>query len=291
MNSGNIDKVFIFGAGGMLGRYLYAYFQRCGKYNKVVGLERSDFEVIELRQGQIEGVLHDLGADANSVIINAIGLIPQAVSADVSAREYMTVNAIFPHYLAFACAQFGTRMFQVSTDCVFSGRKSHDSGLTRYLEDTEPDEEHPYGFSKGLGEPLADGCSVLRSSLIGEDPIHGRSLLQWVLDEGSTSDSIDGYKNHFWNGITCLQLSKIIHEIIERNLFWKGVRHFFSPGRLTKFDLLSIIVEEYELQCTVSPYYLSEKIDKCLGTLYDLNEYVEIPSTQQQIRELRKFQF
>lgn len=283
--------MFIFGAGGMLGRYLYSYFLSCGKYSKVVGLDRSDFEVKPLHQSQIEGVLNDLGADANSVIINAIGIVPQAVSADVSAREYMTVNAIFPHYLAFACSQFGARMFQVSTDCVFSGRKSDGLETTSYFEDSEPNEEHIYGLSKGLGEPLSDGCSVIRSSLIGEDPVHGRSLLQWVLNAGSSSDSIDGYKNHFWNGITCLQLAKVIHEIIEKDLFWKGVRHFFSPGRLSKFDLVSIIVEEYKLQCTVNPYFLPETIDKSLGTIYDQSEYSEIPSIQQQIRDLREFQF
>ena len=49
---------------------------------------------------------------------------------------------------------------------------------------------------------------------------------------------INGYTNHFWNGVTCLQLSKIINNIIYYNKYWKGVRHIFSPRSVSKYELI-----------------------------------------------------
>ncbi len=288
-----MKNIIVFGAGGMLGNYLSSYFLGCSEYNKVIGLGRKEFEVKNPGLEEIRDVFSKLGVDNTSVVINAIGIIPQAESPDrkISNREYMIVNGLFPHYLAMACSEVDARMFHVSTDCVFSGKRTKPNEANSYQENSNCDEENIYGLSKSLGEPLADCCSVVRSSLIGEDPKHGRSLLQWVLNECQRPESeINGYKNHFWNGITCLQLARILHQVIRENLYWRGVRHFFSPERISKYDLISIILKEYGLPCKVNPFSTPGTIDKCLGTLYELNEKVRIPSIGEQICETKTFQ-
>lgn len=292
MDNRKIEKIYVFGAGGMLGSYLCSYFRDCRAYHEVIGVGRNEFEVNELRQEEIRVLFATLQIDHSSVVINALGIIPQATSLSrvISLREYLMVNGFFPHYLAFACSEVGAHMFQISTDCVFTGKKSRTGNEGIYLENSICDEETAYGLSKSLGEPFTESCSVLRSSIIGEDPKHGRSLLQWAIGKGSDGQSINGYTNHFWNGITCLQVCHILHQVIEKELYWRGVRHFFSPECMSKFQLLSIIMEAYGLNCAVAPFPMPETIDKCLGSLYDLNEVMAIPTIREQIRELRKFQ-
>lgn len=292
MNYHKERKLYVFGAGGMLGAYLCAYFQESSTFQKVIGLDRSDFEVTGLGREELNEALSALAIEEGSIVINAIGLVPQAEDSlkEIGHRQYFIVNGLFPHYLVGFCAQVGAHLFQISTDCVFSGRRESDDGFQVYLENSACDETHPYGLSKSLGEPLADCCSVLRSSLIGEDPKHGRSLLQWVLDEGSKNAGIKGYKNHFWNGITCLQLCHILQQTVENDLYWRGVRHFFSPDRISKFELVCVIVEAYGLDCQVEPYFMPEKVDKCLGSLYELNDKMEIPNIRNQISELLNFE-
>ena len=40
-----------------------------------------------------------------------------------------------------------------------------------------------------------------------------KSLLEWVISKKNST--INGFINHFWNGVTCLTLSNIIKNIIK----------------------------------------------------------------------------
>jgi len=65
-------------------------------------------------------------------VINCIGIIKQLKEANDPVIS-LTLNSLFPHHLAELCAATGARLFHVSTDCVFSGRKGN------YTEDDSPD--------------------------------------------------------------------------------------------------------------------------------------------------------
>ena len=54
------------------------------------------------------------------VVINCIGIVKQRDEAK-QAIPSIQVNALFPHQLAELCGEKGTRLIQISTDCVFSG--------------------------------------------------------------------------------------------------------------------------------------------------------------------------
>ena len=70
------------------------------------------------------------------------------------------------------------------------------------------------------------------------------SLLEWV--KSNKNMEIKGFKNHLWNGVTCLQLSKLIFNFIKNNINWSGVRHIFS-NQVSKYELVKYINEIYEL--------------------------------------------
>ena len=169
-------------------------------------------------------------------------------------------------------------MIHITTDCVFSGKDGN------YNELSEHDETNDYGMSKSLGELCK--ATIIRTSIIGEELTNKRSLLEWV--KSNKEKEINGFTQHYWNGVTCLQLAKIIYKVIKDDLYWEGTRHIFSPKSVSKFELVSIINEVYDLNITVVPFE-TEKVDKTLITIYNTNSIFNIYSLKEQIIELNKY--
>jgi dTDP-4-dehydrorhamnose reductase len=236
-------KVFIFGANGMLGGYLTKYLK---SYFEVFPITRKDFDLYQ----DFSLILEKYSFESSDVIINAAGIIKQR---DYSSIELIRVNSLFPHFLS----TIGCNVIHITTDCVFSGKDGS------YSEDSLHDCLDDYGKSKSLGE-CAD-LTVIRTSIIGEELYNKKSLIEWV--KSNQNSTINGYLNHFWNGVTCLELAKQIRSIIETNSYWKGVRHYYSPDTVSKHQLVSDINEIYELNNDVTPA-MSSYCDRSLTTKY-----------------------
>jgi len=269
-------KVFLFGANGMLGNYVRSYLSQ--NHIQVIPLTRKDFDLEELSILSLKKFLEEKGLGADDVIVNCAGVIPQASKDhELSKRNYYKINSILPIILSMLT----THMIHITTDCVFSGATGG------YHEYSTHDEINDYGTSKSLGE-LCDG-TIIRTSIIGEELVNKRSLLEWVIS--NENRTINGYTNHFWNGVTCLQLAKIIYKIISENTYWNGVRHIYSPTTVSKYELCKMISDIYELNIKVKEFD-TEKVDKSLSTIYDAHKNIfEIPELGDQIREMRNFNF
>ena len=138
-------------------------------------------------------------------------------------------------------------------------------------------------MSKSLGELCK--ATIIRTSIIGEEVFNKRSLLEWV--KSNRNKEINGYTNHFWNGVTCLQLSKIIENIISKNKYWIGIRHIFSPRAVSKYELVKIINKVYNLNIIVNEFKTENKVDKTITTINDLE--FEIPDLEDQIMETKLY--
>jgi dTDP-4-dehydrorhamnose reductase len=266
-----MTTVIIFGANGMLGRYVKSYFLTLKPEYNVIAVTRNDVDASKV---SFEELMYFLTPYHSAWVINCVGKIPQR--GDDSFRDYVRVNSIFPHLLSAACAVTSNQMIHITTDCVFSGA---DGG---YTEDDSHDETNFYGTSKSLGEPT--DCCTIRTSIIGEELDNKKSLLEWV--RSNDGGEINGYINHKWNGITCLQLANFIGKMIKYHVYWKGVRHIFSPKALSKHNLIKIIVEVYGLNITVNPIE-TDNIDKTLRSKYR-NPFA-IPDIRKQIASLKEF--
>jgi len=257
-----INKIVLFGETGMLGKYIYSYFQNKIKIVKVT------YKIEDSHLDDLEKIMDNI--DENTCVINCIGLIPQR--KPTSDKEYFLINSIFPNVLWTICKKYNARMIQPSTDCVFSGKKGN------YLESDVHDETSAYGMSKSLGEP---NCTVIRSSIIGKEVLNKKSFLEWVL----SNKKINGFKNHMWNGITCLEYCKVIEKIIVENMFWNGVRHIYSPTPVSKYELACIISKVFDDTIDITPVK-TETVDKTLSSNYI---FFEIPELSLQIEELKYF--
>ena len=254
-------RVFIFGADGMLGKYLTQYIS-------------SEFEVIPITRNEIDlqkdfsHITDKYDFHSHDVIINAAGIIKQR---NYSPEELIRVNSLFPHFLS----TLDCNVIHITTDCVFSGKNGS------YTESSPHDCLDDYGKSKSLGENA--NLTIIRTSIIGEELKNKKSLLEWV--KANQNKCINGYLNHFWNGVTCLELSKHIKDIIKNKSYWKGLRHYHSPDTISKYQLVSDINEIYELQNIINPIMVDYS-DRSLSSKYTSPVVKKI---KDQIKELKDF--
>lgn len=266
-------KIIVLGSNGMLGRYVCSYFNQ-KEYN-VIGITRKELDVLHLREEELKYKLFDFGLENGDVIINCIGMIKQRT--DINDIDFIYINSIFPRLLSNVCEKLNVKMIHPTTDCVFDGLSGN------YNENDLHNATDVYGKTKSLGEP--NNCTVIRTSIIGEEVNQNRSLIEWV--KSNKDKTIKGYTNHYWNGVTCLQFAKICEEIIVNNLYWDGVKHIYTPNYVSKYQLVSIINDVFDLNITIEPFETEVKCDRTLNSLY--NVPFDIPDLHEQIEEMKIF--
>jgi dTDP-4-dehydrorhamnose reductase len=274
----SINKLIILGANGMLGNYIKRYFQEYSSL-KVICINRQSFDAFNDDIYKLETILKE-HLNINTLVFNAIGVIPQSSkNYEIMNQHFIKINKEFPHNLSALCNKYNAKLIHPSTDCVYTG---HSQGS--YNENNSHDEMGIYGKTKSLGEPK--NCTVIRTSIIGEEVYNYRSLVEWV--KKNKNEEINGYVNHYWNGVTCLQYAKIIEHMINNNIFWKGVRHICSPRIVSKYELCEMINNVYELNIKINKYE-TDGVDKSLSTIYEENNLFNIPDLSKQIIEMRDF--
>ena len=272
-------KVFVFGSTGMLGRYLCSYLKNNNFHNlSIVALSRDELDLSNASEEDIKNILLKYNISYNDVVINAAGIINVVVD-EVGDKITKQINSIFPKLLANVCEELNNRMIHITTDCVFSGE------IGDYNEKSEHDCHDVYGKTKSKGEP--NNCCVIRTSIIGEEVNHKRSLIEWI--KSMKNKEANGFTNHTWNGLTCLELSKVIEKIIFNNWEWAGVRHIHSPDIVTKKELLSIVSSVYDLNINIVDKETEKNCYRSLSSLYDLEKY-NIKTIEEQVKELHNFE-
>jgi dTDP-4-dehydrorhamnose reductase len=263
-------KSLIIGSTGMLGNTLKEYFTKINVPFETLDRIHLDFSLCSYNE--LSEKIKLSGCD---VIINCAGLIKQRKNIGVS--DFISVNSLLPHRLCKISNENNIKLIHITTDCVYNGK------IGNYDEYSNFDIVDDYGISKMMGEPK--DCTVIRTSIIGEETRNKLSLLEWV--KSNEGNKIKGFTNHYWNGLTSLHLSKVIHQIIDQNLFWSGTRHIFS-NKVNKYELVSIINEIYDLNIKIDQIETSEKIDRSLSSIYDTSSF-NIPPLEQQIKETKLF--
>lgn len=260
--------VYVFGSTGMLGGYVVKYFKAKGYDVWPIGRDMVD--VMDTHHLVFRGLIRK--RTHGDVVINCIGLIKQKIT-DLDTIRAIRINSVFPWVLNEICAIEEIPMVHISTDCCFSGKR----GL--YTEDDRPDPLDIYGQTKAAGEPL---CTVIRTSIIGEAK-DDKSLLEWV--RSKDGETISGYTNHNWNGVTCWQLAKAMEFVVRNGLYWRGVRHYFGET-VTKAQLVRCIADEYCESLMINEVPSLEGVDRTLSTVYP-NTFLNLitPPIREQIKQ------
>lgn len=203
-------RLLVLGASGLLGHAVLVEARRRSPEG-VHGTYRSLPPALAGTPGMHRLDLADPGAVKDLLdrlrprtVVNCAGIV-KAVCHDPYAA--ITVNAAAPHLVAASLRPWGGRLVQVSTDCVFSGRRG------AYAETDTPDPIDLYGHTKLLGEVGAAPHLTVRTSFIGFELSSDRGLLSWLLGQRGR---VQGFRGVLWSGLTADHLARHLLELAGR---------------------------------------------------------------------------
>ena len=224
-----MKKVLVLGASGMAGHVIALYLSENG-YD-VTAFSRSEWKFAKLIKGDVRNLpfLTDTITTIHyDIIINAVGILNQA--AEDNKENAVFINSYLPHFLSALSNEANTRIIQMSTDCVFSGKTGG------YGETSLRDGTTFYDRSKALGELENSKDLTFRNSIVGPD-MHeeGIGLFNWFMKQEGT---INGYRGVIWTGVTTLTLAKAMKAAIECNL--TGLYNLVNNETISKYELLML---------------------------------------------------
>ncbi len=249
-----MKKILILGAGGMLGHKLcqrldgYEVFgtirknvEYYGKYSQVYKNTTLIGPLDVLDYEELEKTIYGIAPD---VVINCIGIIKQLDEAKDPVIS-IKINALLPHQLANICEKTSSRLIQISTDCVFDGKKGS------YVETDVPNATDVYGRTKCLGE-IADRshCVTLRTSIVGRELNTSSGLVEWFLT--NKGKKVNGFKKAIYTGFTTIALVNIIDSIIQNHPGIAGL-YQISSEPINKYDLICQLSDAMALDIEVKP--------------------------------------
>lgn len=176
-------------------------------------------------------------------VVNCIGIVKQRAEAN-EAIPSIEINSLLPHRLVETCRPWAGRVIHFSTDCVFSGRRGG------YTEEDVADAEDLYGRTKFLGETAADNAVTLRTSIIGRELFHFRSLLEWFLSQNHRT--VKGFRGAIYSGVTTNHMADLVAQLITHHPGLSGLYHVVAEP-ISKYDLLCLVREAYDLDVEIVP--------------------------------------
>ncbi len=176
-------------------------------------------------------------------IVNCIGIVKQRPEASAFIPSIM-LNSLLPHKLADVALKWGGKVIHFSTDCVFSGNRGE------YTEGDQSDAEDLYGKSKYLGEVATENALTLRTSIIGRELSHFKSLLEWFLAQHD--GTVCGFKNVIYSGVTTNYLSELVLRLIMEKPELSGLYQVTAP-KISKHDLLYRLKNAFNIKLEIIP--------------------------------------
>ena len=154
--------------------------------------------------------------------------------AEVLHRD---VTAILARYKSSS-----TRFIYISTDSVFDGQKGG------YTEEDIPNPINYYAKTKRDGEIVVlennHNAVVIRTNIYGFHLEHGKSLVEWAIDNLKQGKSISGFTDVYFNPVYTKQLGEVIRDIIPAKYF-KGILNVTSKEHCSKYEFLSRIAQQF----------------------------------------------
>lgn len=258
----------------MLGQMAYSFFSK--KHDILV---LNDRYTISSRYE----LLDKIHAAGEAVIINCVGKVKQKSS---DSGDLSMVNSLLPLDISNSMND-NQILIHPSTDCVFDGKLKRDYS---YSVDELPNARDDYGWSKRLGEVALLGkknAYIIRVSIIGPDlkNTFPKGLLGWFLSNQNGA-IINGYQNHFWNGVTTLEWCKTVESIIKNDIKRDLTGKIIQLGTneiYSKLELLELFQKIYNTSFKINKFSDSVSINRTMKPTYSC------PSLESQLIELKNY--
>lgn len=265
-----MKKFLILGTKGMLGNTIKKFLLK--KNIKPIEVNK------KITKKNIFEIINEINTHKPNYVINCIGKIKQKEIKIIDDLYF--VNGLIPLLLSKYLNE-NILLIHPSSDCVYNGKAKK-----MYNHKSIRDAEDDYGKSKILGEASQNfrkKILILRTSIIGEEIGNKKyGLLSWFTKNNLST--LKGYDNHYWNGITTLEWSKIMFDICDKKNKFK-ILNIGLKYRISKYHLLKLINNIY-FDKNNKKKIIKTKTFYCNRSL---KPDIICPSIATQIRELKRF--
>ena len=297
-----MKKILFFGVTGMLGNQVLRVFSQINKF-KIIATYRNKKDLKILKQNfknlkKIKFVKFDAEnynfpslkkiIGNNDIIINNIGIIKPHIDekSTNSILRAIKVNAVFPNNISEVIKNKSTRLYQIATDCVYNGKGN------KYCENSDHNPTDVYGKTKSLGEVSQRNVFNLRVSIIGLETKGYLSLVSWYLK--NKNQTINGFVDHKWNGVTTNTFANLLKTIIIKNINLPNKIHILPKNILTKYSLLKLFKLRFKGNGKIRKIKSSNSINRVLKTnfhsmnskIWKLSSYKRILTIKEMINEI-----
>lgn len=267
--------VLILGSSGLIGHHIYLYLEKSKDYELLsISLTRKlkkNSRLLDVRDEEL--FFKELSKIKPDILINCIGILNKQ-SID-NSENTIFINSYFPHRLVRFCEETNSKLIHISSDCVFSGKKTKS-----YTEFNNKDGQDIYSKSKSLGEIIDNKNLTIRTSVVGpEIDNNGKELFNWFMNQKGTTN---GYKKVIWSGVTALELAKAVKWAVDYNV--KGLYHVTNNKSISKLELLKLFKKYTNKNIEIVPtedFFLNKSF---IDTRKEIN--YQIPSYDKMINEM-----
>ncbi len=274
-------KILVIGGTGMAGHLIAIYLMENNFFVNV--LVRTKNQKIPKKIKQIVWKNNSFDELSNLIdqnnyewVINCSGILNKNINNNM--ENAILINSYLPNFLNSLSQKMQFKLIHLSTDCVFSGKDGP------YNENHIKDGLSIYDMTKSLGEfQIINKNVILRNSIIGpEIKDNGIGFFHWFMKQ---QDSINGYENWIWSGITTLELAKNIKKIIDNNIC--GLFQLSNNVPISKYSLLNLINKIFNKKIDINKSMLDDTINKTL--INNKIDFFKISTYEQQIKDLKEW--
>ena len=224
-------KILVIGANGMLGNDLMKTGRSISRH-EVVPATHSDLEITdpESTRGFIDHVRPRL------VILSAA--YTRVADCETNQRHAMAVNGEGTKNVALACREAKARLFYISTDYVFDGKKKKP-----FTEDDPTSPISVYGESKLKGEQaiqeLLEDYLIIRTSwLYG---VHGDNFVDTMLRKAEAKSELKVVNDQVGSPTYTMDLAEALIALAGRDV--KGILNVTNTGHCSWYEFALKIFE------------------------------------------------
>jgi len=246
-------NIIILGAHGMLGWQILNKFKnskfkiKCQVRNnknrnyliQKLGLDKKiEFFNFDVEKDNIDSLFKKISK--NDIIINCIGKIKPFINDNnlSEVKAAVKVNSLFPLNLSKIIKAKNVKIYQIATDCVYSGVTGN------YSEISKHDALDVYGKTKSLGEVNKKNFFNIRVSIIGKELNSRNSLVEWFLSN-KNEKKIFGFVNHLWNGVTTNVFAELLFTIISKKIKLPNNFHLVPKDKVNKYVLMNYLKNHF----------------------------------------------
>ena len=228
--------IILLGGTGYVGGAFLKYFQKKGIAHKNLSRKEVDYT-------DASALKNFLKATPSQFLVNAAGFTgkPNVDACEEQKAETLFGNAVFPGRVREVCEDLKLPWAQVSSGCIYNGRKADGSG---FQEEDEPNfsfrSNHCsfYSGTKALGEEVlqgADSCYILRLRIPFDAEYNTRNYLVKLMRYATLLDAENSISH----------LEEFVHASYQ---LWQrkesyGVYNITQPGSVTTRQVVDWIRE------------------------------------------------